>query len=501
DESVRRAWFLPSLGELALWWPLSAVLRHEVDWGVIAQSSAEIGAVCGVMAIALLLDVSSLEVARQKSADLDKEFRTNGIANLLASVVGGFAGSLSMNGCLLLDESGATTRWAGTFVGIVCAIILFSGVDIGSVVPKAILGGMLAYLGAVIIAELVASPAQRSWTDGGLAVTMMLVIVNFGYFMGVVLGVIGACLMFALSYSRIGVIRRHLTRQEFSSNVERAPEQSRLLREEGERVHVFWLSGFIFFGSSNGLFERIRRAIDAQDEKPVGYVVLDFGAVPGLDTSAVLSLIKLRNYCNEHGVTLAFSGLSEVMRTSFQKAGFFAAEQPHQVFATRNEAVEWCEDMLLMHYEVGEASVHSFEGWLTAELGGAADMTRIAPYLERYELKVGEALFRQGEPPDSVEILASGCVAITIQDQEGRPIRLRRMMGYTIVGEMGFYRRVPRTATVIAEEPSVVYRLTRDSFDKMQTQNPIAASVFHKLIIRLLSDRLEFANREIAALL
>ena len=501
DESVRRAWFLPSLGELALWWPISAVLRHEVDWGVVAQSSAEIGAVCGVMAIALLLDVSSLEVARQKSADLDKEFRTNGIANLLASVVGGFAGSLSMNGCLLLDESGATTRWAGTFVGIVCAIILFSGVDIGSVVPKAILGGMLAYLGAVIIAELVASPAQRSWTDGGLAVTMMLVIVNFGYFMGVVLGVIGACLMFALSYSRIGVIRRHLTRQEFSSNVERAPEQSRLLREEGERVHVFWLSGFIFFGSSNGLFERIRRAIDAQDEKPVGYVVLDFGAVPGLDTSAVLSLIKLRHYCNEHGVTLAFSGLSEVMRTSFQKAGFFAAEQSHQVFATRNEAVEWCEDMLLMHYEVGEASVHSFEGWLTAELGGAADMTRIAPYLERHELKVGEALFRQGEPPDSVEILASGCVAITIQDQEGRPIRLRRMMGYTIVGEMGFYRQVPRTATVIAEEPSVVYRLTRDSFDKMQTQDPIAASVFHKLIIRLLSDRLEFANREIAALL
>src|SRR6516162_7901576 len=54
DETLRRAWFLPSLGELALWWPISAVLRHEVDWGVIAQSSAEIGAVCGVMAIALL---------------------------------------------------------------------------------------------------------------------------------------------------------------------------------------------------------------------------------------------------------------------------------------------------------------------------------------------------------------------------------------------------------------------------------------------------------------
>src|SRR5262249_2192955 len=171
------------------------------------------------------------------------------------------------------------------------------------------------------------------WTDWALAAAIMLVIVNFGYLMGVVLGVVGACLMFALSYSRIGVIRRHLTREVFSSNVERSPEQSRLLREEGSRVHVFWLSGFIFFGSSNGLFERIRREIDAVREKPVGYVLLDFGSVPGLDTSAVLSLIKLRNYSNDHGVTIVFSGLTDAMRASFDKAGFFASGEPHQVFA------------------------------------------------------------------------------------------------------------------------------------------------------------------------
>ena len=501
DEAVRSAYFLPSLGELSLWWPINALLGQQVDWGVIVQSSAEIGSFCGVMAIALLLDVSSLEVARQKTGDLDQEFRSNGLANLLASVLGGFGGSLSMNGSLLLDESGATTRWAGLIVGLVCAIILFSGVDVGSIVPKAILGGMLAYLGVAILVELWEAPAQSSWMEWALTGAITLVIINFGYSMGVVLGVIGACLMFALSYSRIGVIRRHLTRQDFSSNVERAPEQTRLLRDEGERLHVFWLSGFIFFGSSNGLFERIRGAIDAQDEKPVGYVVLDFSAVPGLDTSAVLSLIKLRNYCNENGVTLVFSGLDEAMSTGFQRAGFFASGQPHQTFASRNEAVEWCEDMLLMFHEVGDASAHSFESWLTEELGGAADLSRILPYLERHELEVGDALFRQGEPPDSVELLASGCVAITIQDEEGRPIRLRRMMGYTVVGEMGFYRQVPRTASVIAEEPSVVYRLTRASFDKMQAQDPAAASVFHKLIIRLLSDRLEFANREISALL
>ena len=73
------------------------------------------------------------------------------------------------------------------------------------------------------------------------------------------------------------------------------------------------------------------------------------------------------------------------------------------------------------------------------------------------------------------------------------------MVGHTVVGEMGFYRQVSRTATVIAEEPTVVYRLTRTSSNKMQAEDPAVA--FHMLIIRLLSDRLEFAGREVSALL
>jgi SulP family sulfate permease len=223
--------------------------------------------------------------------------------------------------------------------------------------------------------------------------------------------------------------------------------------------------------------------------------------VPGLDTSAVLSLVKLRNFCEEHDVTLGFSGLSESMKASFERAGFFGSTRAHQVFGSRNEAVEWCEDMLLMHHEVGEMSTHSFETWLESEFGGTVDFARIASFMERQELNNGEFLFRQGEAADSIVLQASGSVAITIIDEHGRPIRLRRMVGHTVVGEMGFYRGVPRTASVIAEGPTVIYRLTRKAFDRMQEEDPAAAAALHKLIIRLLSDRLEFANREISALL
>jgi sulfate permease, SulP family len=497
----RDAWFLESIGAAEFWNPWAALTEGDIRWGVLAASAAEIGAVCGVVALGMLLDVSSLEVARRKSIDLDNELRTNGFANVLTAAAGGAVGNLSLNGSILIKEAGAATRLSGVVVAIVCAIVLFVGTDIASYVPLPLLGGLLVYLGLMILTEaLLRSPAQRSWTDLVLALAIMAVIVYAGYLLGVLLGVIGACLLFAFSYSRIGVVRRHLTRQEFASNVERSPGQTRLLREEGARLHVFWLSGFIFFGSSNGLFERIRRCIDAQREKPIGFVVLDFSNVPGLDTSAVLSLVKLRDYCDENGVTLAFSGLTDAMRLGFDGAGFFAEGRPHQVFGSRNEAVEWCEDELLMNYEVDDASVHSFESWLQNEFS-MADIDAVLAYLDRQELAAGEKVFLQGQPSDSVVLMASGCVAITIDDEKGRPIRLRRMMGHTVIGEMGFYRKVPRTATVVAEEPTVIYSLTREAFERMQKEDPDAASAFNRLIIKLLADRLEFANREISALL
>lgn len=174
-----------------------------------------------------------------------------------------------------------------------------------------------------------------------------------------------------------------------------------------------------------------------QKEKPVGYIVLDFSAVQGLDTSAVLSLVKLRNYCEERDVTLVFSGLSDSMHAAFLGAGFFGTDRPHQAFPTRNDAVEWCEDMVLLYHEVGEASSHTFESWLQNELGGDITFERVEPYMTRRELDSGVVLFRQGEPSDSVVFQASGCVAITIAGEYGKSIRLRRMLGHTVVGEMG----------------------------------------------------------------
>lgn len=496
------SWFIEGMGDLKLWLPAAVVFTESIDWSVFAANAAEICAVCGVTAVSMLLDVSSLEVARQKAADLDGELRTNGIANIVAGVVGGVAGNLSLNGSILINEAGAASRLSGVCAAIVTTIVLMSGIDLASLIPTPILGGLLVYLGIVILIEaIIRAPARRSKTDFALAAAIMAVIVYSGYLMGVLLGVVGACLLFAFSYSRIGVVSRHLTRKDCASNVERGPEQARLLREHGDRIHVFWLSGFIFFGSSNGLFEYVRRCMDTRKGRESSFMILDFSAVPGLDTSAVLSLVKLRNYCDERGARLAFSGLTEAMQKGFEGAGFFATGSHHKVFPHRNDALEWSENELLSGFDLAGKGEEPLEAWMGRELGSAIDVKRLTAYFERIDIAADDELYGQGAPSDSIDLLSTGCVAITIKTDKGRSLRLRRMAAQTVVGEMGFYRDVPRGASVVAIEPSVVFRLTREAFARMQKEDPEAASAFHRFIIRVLSDRLEFANREIAALL
>lgn len=497
----RSAWYLSGSSETQLWVPLRAVIDHDIEWLTIAYSAAEIGAVMGVTALSVLLDVSSLEVARQQSADLDVELKSNGWANMIAGLAGGAGGNLSLSGSILIQEAGAVTRLSGVAAAAFCAVVLFVGADIVGYVPTPLLGGLLAYLGFVVLAEaLVRSPAQRSMTEFLLAGAIMAVIVYSGYLFGVVIGIIGACLLFAINYSRIGVVRRHLTRNNFTSNVERSPREAEILQENGAQIHILWISGFIFFGSSNGLFELVRRIMDEQRNPNLRYLVLDFGAVPGLDTSAVLSLVKLRNYCDERAAHIAFAGLNEQLHASFSSAELFTGDGPHRAFPDRNEALEWCEGLLLENYDIKAATEDGFTGWLADVFGGDLDPARLMSYFSRKVYKPGQVVLKQGGRANSVELLATGSIAITLTDGDGNTTRLRRMAAQTVIGEMGFFRKAPRAAGVVAEQPSVVYRLTRKNFERMQSEDPETAAAFYRLIVRVLSDRLEFANREISAL-
>jgi SulP family sulfate permease len=110
-------------------------------------------------------------------------------------------------------------------------------------------------------------------------------------------------------------------------------------------------------------------------------------------------------------------------------------------------------------------------------------------------------LFQQGEPADDMVFVESGEVTAYLELAGGERKRLRTMGAGTVIGEMGLYLGTPRSATVVTERPSVLYRLTLKSFEKLEEEHGVLANMVHRFIVRTLANRLAHANREIFHLL
>jgi sulfate permease, SulP family len=496
-------WHVAGADRAMAWSPLLPAFGS-IDLGAIAAHAVEIGAIAGVAVITLLLDVSGLEAQREATADLDAEFRWNGIANLAIAPLGGASVALAPNSSRLIEEGGGLTRLSGVAGGLLVLGVIVAGIDIAALLPTPVLGGLLILLGATILRDVLrASPAGGSRLDIALAVLIMLSIVQFGYLPGVVLGLVAACIAFAFRYSRIGIIRRHLTRAAFAAPMERPAEDRDVLVAEGGRIHVFWVSGFVFFGSASGVFDAIRQAVGESDAAGRRrWVILDLSGVTGLDSSALLSFSKLATWARRFNVTLIWAAVPPEMRERFAAQGLSDRNGAPAAMATRGEALERCEEELLAEAsgQIREQSFGSFVEWLARELGAETAGCLIDRHFTRRDLEAGELLCRQGEAADSIDLIVSGTAAVVFHDATGRDIRLRRMTGRTVIGEMGFFRHQQRTTSVVAETPVALLTMSRTAYETMLEESPPDATRFLEFIVRQLADRVEFANKEIAAL-
>jgi SulP family sulfate permease len=459
-------------------------------------------AVTVVAVVSLVTKVASLEVTRQASCSLDREFTAHGIGNLAAVPLGGIACSLQTGTSRLLEQAGGATRMSGVVCSLVMGVVAVAHLDLPGAIPVPIVAGLVFYLGYTFVIDALGRPyKQRAWLDLTLALVITLACLRYGYLVGVLAGLVGACVHFALSYARLGVVRRHASRAVFASHVDRTATAMNYLRDTGEAIQIYWLSGYIFFGSSEGVFERIREDIEALERHRARYVILDCAMVPGADSSAIASLAKLHHFCNQRGITLVYCALRPVTQAAMQRGGFFGGKSPHQAFADLQVALAWCEDQLLVHAgHPGDGGIAGFEPWLQDQLGPLVRAGDLLGYLERKDTADGEVLYREGEPADSIDLVAAGTLGIDMDQGGGHKLRVRRITTHTVLGEMGFVRHTVRSATVSSEGPATVFTMRRASFERMRREHAALASAFDDFILRALADRMDAANRAVAAL-
>jgi SulP family sulfate permease len=503
DDAIGRGLLLGEMSSGAIWQPLALENLRAADWTAILGQSGNIAIILVVSVISLLLNASALELAFQQDIDLNRELRAAGLANILSGLGGGAVGFHALDLSTLGCRIGARSRLPGLVAGAICAAMLLAGAPLLAFFPKPILGGLLLFMGLSFLVEwLIDAWFRLPRADYAVVLLILVVIGVTNFLIGVGVGLVAMIVLFVLNYSRINVIRHALSGAEMKSNVERCAYHRQVLRKLGQQVHILELQGFIFFGTANALLERIRARVTDTAQSEVRYIVLDFRRVTGLDSSAVLSFVKGRQLAEAHDITLLLTHLSENIQHQFSLGGLTENGTRVRIFRDLDHGLEWCENQLL---DLDKTTLLVTPVTLPAQLvdnGFAKALTScLMAFLERVQIKEGEYLIRQGNEANALYFIEMGGVSVYLALENGKQVRLQTLGPGTVVGELGLYLGTMRTASVMADSPTIAYRLTHAALLEMKEKEPALAAAFHEFAVRLLSERLAATNRLLEAVL
>jgi len=475
--------------------PLLDPYMWHADWKTLLTVAGTMAATALMAALSIVMNSTGLEQAMQVEVDLDRELRLQGAANLLSAFGGGFIGYISMSRTMLARAAGGAGRTAGIVVALVALAMLAGGVGVVGHIPRFILAGLLMQLGARLIWNWCVTSRKRLPTAEWLLVPVIVVMTAwFGVLVGFAVGILGGCAIFAFSVSRVDIVNRHFGAEERPSSLVRATEEMALLGASGHEVRIIELGSFIFFGSAYRLQEQIAGQVARLSPR---MVIFDFSAVSGIDSSAGSSFLRIAQRLKAAQVRHVVTGLSPGIRQVMAEAGALAGVAEH---ASLDEALEAGETLLLEQNGFTAARHRPLIEWLADALGDAGHAQDLAdapaparPVDEHY-------LCRQGDDTDSLLFVERGRVSVVVERPGHAPIRHRVFGANTVVGEIGFFLDVPRSASLRLDGNTSVWALDRPAFERLQHERPALTAALLTYTVRTQAERLAFATRQIAAL-
>ena len=499
-------WFLPKLPEVIYW--------QMPDIGAFRQiTPAMFWASCGgvVMTIVqctlnLFFKASAQEIVTERELDFNQECRVNGVANMAGGVTGGgIVGYHIPSMTAVVEAMSAYGRLVGIIVAIMFGLTIIFGSAIYALIPRFLPAGLLMFVGVLFLKQwLLDSWSKLPRQDYVVVVVIALVTAFFGLLAGFFAGVIVAILFFVLEYSRIDVIKQQLSGSIHRSNLDRSFVQNELLKRDGDTILILRLNGYIFFGTAYQFYEHVKSCIEEREGAPLRFIILDFQAVRGFDVSTSHDFNKIKRMAALHDIELLISSLAPELQPLLADGGIArGASGESALFDDLDHAMEWCENKLLADADLLQDAGITVEQQLVSH-GGALDpddMKALHATLERIETKVGDTVFNQGDPPDAMYFIESGRVDVLLHLPDESVLRLRSMSGGTVIGEVGFYLKQPRGASVVVVEAGVLQRLGNDALRDMERSAPRAAATIHLLMSRILSDRLSTSNRVVQELM
>ncbi|MDA1371057.1 MAG: SulP family inorganic anion transporter [Proteobacteria bacterium] len=476
---------------------------QEVSWTAIAQQTGGILVISLLCSMMLLLDVSGIELIASDDLNPDHELQVMGYTNIVNSLAGGFPGVHDVSDTALVDRLGGKDRLTGFVYAALVAAAILAGAEFMEIVPTFILGGLLIYVGLEFLIDWVWKARDELPLSDYVVVLLILVVIMFSDILqGVTFGFFVAIILFVINYSQLSVIKIETNGSDHASNVDRDLETRELLNKEGHRVLILVLQGFIFFGTADKLITAIRTRIMDREGGHFDFLVLDFHHVSQLDTSAIVTFSKLAQLSDRIGFHVVISGADEKSLKQLVKHRFFTFGEHAWERNYKDQietAVDWCERRILVDLNRDDEDAHlGLSDVLRRIAYEENDVKLLADFFVIEDRAAGEYLFKEGDKGESLYFVGSGTVVVVLQIPRQQEQILRKYKAGAILGEMAIYTGENRTASVRIEDDAVLFRLDKDKLEEMSQRFPASTAALHTYIVKVLSERLGRANRNLS---
>jgi SulP family sulfate permease len=476
---------------------------QEVKWIAIWEQLGGIVVVALLCSMMLLLDVSGIELLAKQDLNPDHELEVMGYTNVVNGMLGGFPGVHDASDTALVDRLGGKDRLMGIVNSLLVAAAILAGTEFMELVPTFLLGGLLIYVGLEFLIDWVWKARDELPLSDYVVVILILVVIIFSDILqGVTFGFFVAIILFVVNYSQLSVIKIETIGSDHASNVDRDLETRELLNKEGHRVLIMVLQGFIFFGTADKLIASIRNRIMELDGSKFDFLVLDFHHVSQLDTSAIVTFSKLAQISDRIGFHIVISSADEKSIKQLVKHGFFTFGDQRLERHYKEQldtAVDWCERRILQDLNLNDEEqnldMHDVLGRIAYE---EADVKLLSDFFVVENRTAGEYLFKEGDKGESLYFVGSGTVVVVLKIPRQAERILRKYKAGAILGEMAIYTGENRTASVRIENDARLFRLDKEKLEEMSRRFPASTAALHTYIVKVLSERLGRANRNLS---
>ena len=499
DQLLQHGWVI-AVPEGGLTWPpvpLDDLARVELS--LVASQIVPLSVFVVLSVTAVLMMIAAVEAATRSNFDLDSEMRVVGAGNAISALLGGAAGYLGLSPTMAARRIAPGHRVVSLLAGLLALAVFLSGNLILGALPLPVFAGFLLWVGADFLKDYLFKECRRTTAIGAaLTLAIFIVMAVFGLFEGAIFGLVAGSLLFVVDYSQHPPVRSTLFGGAYHGAKEYSPAELRVLQRHGDEVAILKMQGYLFFGTANRIRDEVRDLVTRQG---VRRLVLDLEGVTSLDSTAVASFKRISEDLTDHGVMACLTGIGPVVAKVFARSGLVTGGGTPFLVAEDLEGGLSRFLLEILQREIGQRAegARTIAALLVEILQDDALAARIAGFLDRVEAKPGEVVLAEGEAATDIYIVESGLLAVSIGTGD-RQRRLRTTGPGSIIGELSYYAGGLRTSDVTALEPSVLWRFSAQSAERVLTEDPQVSSRFHAALAGMLAQRV-IANTRLIRML